>query len=160
MVKHIQILPSILPFFFCFLFFTDAQTESQKQNPPLKLPTLSIIEKLETFQLETDKLEWVVKNPPVFPNSEQIIGNNGQKLVNGKDYQIDYVSGKIIFDKSVLEKKEVVWTITYRSIPFTFQKTYKRDLYGTPLDKDLESTLPKDVPSNLETQPTVPGIPS
>ncbi|MDE0484826.1 MAG: hypothetical protein OXI67_19785 [Candidatus Poribacteria bacterium] len=159
MVKHIQILLSILPFFLCFLFFTDAQTESQKQNPPLKLPTLSIIEKSETFQLETDKSKWVVKNPPIFPNSEQIIGNNGQKLVKGKDYQIDYVSGKIIFDKSVLAKKDVVWTITYRSIPFTFQKTYKRDLYGTPLDKDLESTLQRDVPSNLDTQPTVPGTP-
>ena len=159
MVKHIQILLSILPFFLCFLFFTDAQTESHKQNPPLKLPTLSIIEKSETFQLETDKSEWVVKNPPIFPNSEQIIGNNGQKLVKGKDYQIDYVSGKIIFDKSVLAKKDVVWTITYRSIPFTFLKIYKRDLYGTPLDKDLESTPQRDVPSNLDTQPTVPGTP-
>ncbi len=157
MAKHIQILLSILSFFFCSLFFTDAQTESQKQNPPLKLPTLSIIEKSETFQLEAGNAEWRVKNPPLFSNSEQIIGNNGQKLVNGKDYQIDYVSGKIIFDKSVLAKKNVVWTITYRSIPFIFQKIYKRDLYGTPLDKDLESTPQKDVPSNLETQPSVPG---
>lgn len=160
MAKNLQTLLSILPFFFCFLFFTDAQTESQKQNPPLKLPTFSIIEKSETFQVETDKAEWIVKNPPIFPNSEQIIGNNGQKLVNGKDYQIDYVSGKIIFDKSILAKKDVVWTITYRSIPFTFQKTYKRDLYATPLEKDLELTSQRDVPSNLETQPTAPGIPS
>ncbi len=160
MAKHIQILLSILSFFFCFLFFIDAQTQAPKQNPPLKLPTFSIIEKIENFRLETDSAAWTVKYPPIFPESEKITDNKGQILVREKEYQIDYSSGKITFDKSVVAQKDVTWSITYRSIPFTFQKIYKRDLYGIPLDVELESAPSPDVSSDLETEPTVPGTPA
>lgn len=156
MAKRIQILLSILSFFFCFLFLLDAQTQDPQQNPSLKLPTFSIIEKIENFRLETDSAEWTVKYPPIFPNSEQITSNDGQKLVKEEDYQIDYSSGKITFDKSVIAQKDVTWSISYRSIPFTFLKIYKRDLYGTSLDVELESIPSPDVPSDFETRPTVP----
>ncbi len=155
MAKHIQILLSILSFSFCFLFLTAAQIQSPKQNPPLKLPTFSIIEKIENFRLGTGSAEWTVQYPPIFPESEKITGNKGQILVREKDYQINYSSGKITFDKSVVAQTDVTWSITYRSIPFTFQKIYKRDLYGTPLDAELESTLSPGVPSDLEARPTV-----
>ena len=164
MARHTKILLSILPFFFCFLFFccldrVAAQTETQKHNPPLKLPTFSVIEKTENFQLQTDNAEWTVKYPPIFPNSEQIVGDNGQKLVSKKDYKIDYASGKITFEKSIAAQKDVTWTITYRSIPFSFLKIYRRDLFGTPLEKEL--TPRKDVSPNLESQPTaVPKTPT
>ena len=164
MARYTEIQLSTFLFFFCFFLFcclnsANAQTEQQKQNPILKLPTFSVIEKSEKFQ-EAGKVEWTVKYPPIFRNSEQIIGDNGQKLVSGKNYQIDYASGKITLDKSVAAQKDVTWTITYRSIPFTFRKIYKRDLFGTPLDKGLESIPLKNVPSDLESQPTPPGTPA
>ena len=166
MARRAKILLSVLLFFCCFLLFlhfnsVDAQTSSTKQNPPLKLPAFSIIEKTENFQLQTDKAEWTVNNPPILPKSEQIIGNNGQKLVNGKDYHIDYLSGKITFDQSVVAQKDATWTVTYRSIPFTFQKRYKRDLFGTPFDDKSASTPKKDASPDLSSQPTaVPGRPT
>ena len=165
MARHTKILLSILPFFFCsllILYFkpVEAQTELQKQNPPLKLPTFSVIEKSENFQLEAGKTEWTIKYPPIFLNSEKITGNNGQILVNRKDYQIDYVSGKITFDKSVVPQKNVIWTITYRSIPFALQKIYKRDLFGTSLDDESESDVSPDLESRPITVPAVPRAPS
>ena len=165
MTRHTNILLFPLPFFFCFLFLcclnrSYAQTEPQKQTPPLKLSTFSIIEKTENFQLEADKTEWILKYPPIFPNSEQITSNDGQRLVKGEDYQIDYLSGKITFNKSVVTQKDVIWMITYHSIPFTFQKIYKRDLFGTPLDDQVESFPKKDVSADLESQLTsIPAIP-
>ncbi len=126
----------------------NAQTESQKKNPPLKLPIFSVIEKTESFQLEEEKAEWIAKYPPIFTNSEQITNNRGQKLVRDKDYRIDYTSGKIIFEESIVAHKDVTWTITYRTIPFNLQKVYKRELYGTLLDEQTESK--KDVSPTLE----------
>ena len=165
MARHTEIRLSTFPFFFCLLFFfclnsANAQTEQQKQNPILKFPTFSVIEKSENFQLGAGKAEWTVKYPPVFFNSEQIAGDNGQKLVRGKDYQINYTSGKITLDKSVAAQKDVTWTITYRSIPFTFLKIYKRDLFGTPFDEELDSTPRNDISPDLERQPTGPGTSS
>ncbi|MYF99723.1 hypothetical protein F4212_11440 [Candidatus Poribacteria bacterium] len=112
------------------------------------------MDKTESFQLETDIAEWTVKYTPIFSDSEQITGNKGQKLVRGKDYQIDYATGRITFDQSVLSRKDVTWTITYRAIPFNFLKIYKRDLFGSTLDDQTEAVPKKDVPSDLERPPT------
>ena len=149
----------LLPFLICVLFVSilklvDAQTESQTDNPPLELPTFSLIEKTERFQLEADKTDWTLKYIPIFQNSEQITDNKGIKLVSGKDYQIDYTTGKVTFDKSVLDHKGVTWTITYSAIPFSFLKIYKRDLFGTPPD-DVPDTTPKD-PSTESEKATTP----
>lgn len=157
----------LLPLFICSIFclfvnFAHTQTESQTQNPPLKLPTYSIIGKSEIIKLETGKTEWILKHSPIFQKSELITDNKKKKLVNGKDYQIDYTTGKITFDKSVAAQKDTTWTITYRAIPINLQKIYKRDLYGTPTDDVLEKT--KDISSDLESKPTTtprpPSTPS
>lgn len=159
MARHTKILLSLLLFLFsflliCYLNRSEAQTEPQKQNPPLNLSIFSVIDKTESFQLETDITEWTVKYTPIFADNEQISDDKGQKLVRGEDYRIDYASGKITFDKSVLSKKDVKWTITYRANPFNFLKIYKRDLFGSTLDDQTEVTSKKDVPSDLEIPPT------
>ena len=154
-----KILLVILPFLFCSIFVcclnqSDAQPEPQQQNPSLKLPIFSVIDKTESFQLETGKVEWTVRFPPILLNSEQITNDKGQKLVNRKDYQIDYVSGKITFATSVLTQKDVTWTITYRTIPFNLPKIYKRDLFGSPLEDQTESTPRKDTSLDPERPST------
>ena len=126
---------------------------TKTENPPLNLSVFSVIDKTESFQLVTDITEWTVKYTPIFVNSEQITDNKGQKLVRGKDYQIDYASGKITFDKSVLSREDVTWTITYRAIPFNFLKIYKRDLFDSTIDDQTEATSKKDVSSDLERPP-------
>lgn len=159
----ILLLPLFICSIFCFFInFAHTQTEPQTQNPPLKLPTYTIIEKSEIIKLETGKTEWTVIHPPIFQKSEQITDNTGKRLVNGKDYQIDYTTGKITFDKSVSAQKDTTWTITYRAIPFNLQRIYKRDLYGTPSDDVIEKT--KDISTDLESKPTTtsrtPSTPS
>ena len=149
----------LLPFLICSLFVSilklvDAQTESQTDYPPLELPTFSLIEKTQRFQLETDTTEWTLKYIPILQNSEQITDNKENKLVRDTDYKIDYTTGKVTFDKSVLDRKGVTWTITYSAIPFSFLKIYKRDLFGTPPD-DVPDTTPKD-PSTESEKATTP----
>jgi len=155
----------MLLFLFCFhlvccLNRSDAQTEPQKQNPPLNLSIFSVIDKTESFQLKANESEWVAKYTPIFANSEQIMDNRGQKLVSGKDYQIDYATGKIIFNKSVLPEKDVKWTITYRVIPFNILKIYKRDLFGSSVDDQTDAMSKNGVPPDVERpQTSVSRIP-
>lgn len=166
MARLTRIKLPILPFFLCaFLIhcFTieAAQDERQTIHQLLDLPTFSVIEKSENVKLETDKSEWTLKYTPVFPNSEKIEDADGQTLVNDKDYQIDYPTGKITFDPSILDQQTLTLTITYRVIPFTFLKTYQRDLFGTPLDQTPEDTQRKDEPTDLTSQtPTLPTTPT
>lgn len=164
MTRYTINLLSILTFFtcvqsFCYTNIAVAQSETTEQNPPLILPTFAVIEKIENITLKADHVDWTVKYPPVFPNSEQIKGSNEQLLVRGKDYQIDYPSGKITFDKSIVALKDILWTITYRSVPFTIQKIYKRDLFGTQNIKEVEATPKKDTETDIDTQSTgVTGV--
>ena len=163
MARQPRIQLSILPFFLCTIVLCSltiaiAQDEKQTITPALELPTFSVIEKSEKKQLEAGISDWSLKYAPVFPNSEKIKDANGQTLVNGKDYQIDYRTGKITFDASVLIQNTLTCTITYRAIPFTFLKTYKRDLFGTPLEQVPEDTQRKDKPSDLTDQP--PTLPT
>ena len=162
MVRQTRIQLSILLFFlsaFLLWSFTIAvaQDESQKITPQLILPPFSVIEKSEKIQLEIDKSEWTLEYAPIFPNSENIEDDIGQTLVSEQDYQIDYSTGKITFDTSVLDQQTLTFTITYRVIPFTFLKTYKRDLFGAPLDQVPDDTQRKDEPTDLTSQtPTLP----
>ena len=133
-----------------------SDTETQIQNPPLIIPSFSIIEKSEHIELKAGNTEWIVKHPPVFRESEQITNNRGKIFVRGIEYQIDYTTGKIIFDESVMPQKYMPWTISYRAIPFNLQRIYKRDLYGAQQD-DI-SDLTKDISADLATKPTTtPG---
>ena len=155
MARHIKILLPLFIFsiLFGYVVCVEAQTESKIQNPSLKLPSYSIIEKSESIALEKGKTEWTLKYPPLFSSSEQISDNKGKILVNGKDYQIDYTSGKITFDKSIAAQKDTFWTITYRSIPFNLQKIYRRDLFGVPTD-DVSETTSKVPSTDVESKPT------
>lgn len=144
-----------------YLTIADAQDETQESISLLELPTFSVIEKTETIQLEREKSEWTLKYTPVFPNSEEITITTGQLLVKEKDYQIEYSTGLIKFEESVFSKmngQEVsTFRITYRAIPFTLLKTYKRELFGTPLEQVPEETQRKDGPIDGTVQrPTLP----
>lgn len=159
MARQTNILLFILPLLFyfllvCYLDLSAAQDDPQQQNPPLNLSVFSVIDKKESFQLKEDETEWIAKYTPIFANSEQITDNRGQKLVSGTDYQIDYATGKIVFDKSVISERDVTWIITYRAIPFNFQKIYKRDLFGSSVDDQTDAMSTKDVPPDLERPST------
>ena len=165
----IRILLSIHVFFFIISFFcwinsAYTQTESKSQESSVKLPTFSIINKTEKIELDPGKLEWTLKHPPIIEKSEKIRNNSGAILERGKDYKIDYVSGKITFDKRLSEEKDFEWIITYRSLPFNILKIYKRDIYKNPLSDVPTQEQKEDTSADLERRPkttsTVPGTPS
>ena len=112
------------------------------QNPPddaekvLELPTFSVLQKAERFELKAETQEFTVKYPPILPNSEQITEAGGKVLVRGVDYQIDFYLGKITLEEhhSATEPstdRPYRLEITYRTLPFAIKQVYKRDLYGT-----------------------------
>ncbi len=154
MARHVDILLTRLLFFMCLLPHADAQTEQQKQSPPINLPIFSVIDKTEYFHLDAGVTTYHVKSPPVFLNSEKILDNKEKQLVRGIDYQIDYDTGIITFEPSVALPKDIIWTISYRSIPFSIKKIYKRDLFGTILDTPAETTPKIDIPSERDSQQT------
>ena len=139
-----------------------AQDETQESisllaTPSLELPTFSVIEKSEIIQLETEKLEWKLKYTPVFPNSEDIVTNTGQRLVSVVDYKIDYSTGIVSFEESVLDQEVHTFRITYRAIPFTLLKTYRRELFGIPPEPVPEERQRKEMPLDRPGQtPTTP----
>ena len=156
MARLTRIQLSILTFFFlstqlCYLTFADTQDETQESIslltiPLLELQTFSVIEKSETIRLETEEDEWKLKYTPLFPNSEEITITSGQLLVREKDYQIEYTTGLIKFEESVLNQEVSTFRITYRAIPFILLKTYKRKLFGTSLEQVPEETQKKEGP--------------
>ena len=145
-----------------YLTIADAQDKTQESIsllaiPLLDLPTFSVIEKSETIQLKTEKNEWTLKYTPVFPNSEEITITTGQLLVRDKDYQIEYATGLIRFEEAILNQEISTISITYRAIPFILLKTYKRELFGTPLEQVPEETKKKEGPIDGTGQrPTLP----
>ncbi len=162
-----RILLFILSFFLLstqlfYLTIADAQDKTQESNsllaiPLLDLPTFSVIEKSEIIQLETEKNEWTLKHTPVFPNSEEITITTGKLLVRDKDYQIEYATGLIRFEEAILNQEISTISITYRAIPFILLKTYKRELFGTPLKQVPEETKRKEGPIDGTGQrPTLP----
>ena len=102
------------------------------KDPPLQLPTFSVLQKVESFQLNFEKREntqeITVKYPPILPNSERITDTSGKVLVRGIDYQIDFYLGKITLQQ--IQKQLTPVTVTYRTLPFAIKQVYKRDLYG------------------------------
>ncbi len=144
MTRWTKIQIFILSFFLFStqLFFStiaDAQDETQESIsllaiPLLELPAFSVIEKTETIQLKREKNEWKLKYTPMFPNSEKIT-TAGHLLIREKDYQIEYSTGLIKFEESILKQEISTFRITYRTVPFTLLKTYKRELFGSTLEQ-------------------------
>ena len=125
--------------FLTFCLFLLPRSGSTGQEPAdnktdvLELPTFSILQKTESFELKTGSLEFTVKYPPILPNSERVTEAGGKVLVRGIDYQIDPYLGKITLtepDTTVASNLSYRLTITYRTLPFAIKRVYKRDLYG------------------------------
>ena len=72
-----------------------AQESADDKPKVLELPTFSVLQKTESFELKTGEQEFTVKYPPILPNSEQLVAANGKVLVRNVDYQIDFYTGKI-----------------------------------------------------------------
>ncbi len=154
MERRVDLLLTRLLFFMCLLPHAVAQTEHQKQTPPINLPIFSAIDKTEFFQWDSGATVYTVKTPPVFLNSEKVIDHNGKQLVRGIDYQIDYDTGQITFEASAELHEDLTWTISYRAIPFSIKKIYKRELFGSILDTQIDTTPKIDIPTELESQQT------
>ncbi|MDE0684675.1 MAG: hypothetical protein OXI63_17280, partial [Candidatus Poribacteria bacterium] len=107
-----------------------AQESPDDQTKALELPTFSVLQKTESFELKTDEQEFTVKYPPILPNSEQLVAANGKVLVRNVDYQIDFYPGKITIVKRDAITDPYRLRITYRTLPFAIKEVYKRDLYG------------------------------
>ncbi|MCY3741924.1 MAG: hypothetical protein OXH00_12955 [Candidatus Poribacteria bacterium] len=107
-----------------------AQESADDQTKALELPTFSVLQKTESFELKTDAQEFTVKYPPILPNSEQLVAANGKILVRNVDYQIDFYPGKITIVKRDAITDPYRLKITYRTLPFAIKEVYKRDLYG------------------------------
>ena len=107
-----------------------AQESADDKTKALELPTFSVLQKTESFELKTGEQEFTVKYPPILPNSEQLIAANGKLLVRNVDYQIDFYPGKITILTPDAAADPYRLKITYRTLPFAIKEVYKRDLYG------------------------------
>ena len=107
-----------------------AQESADDKTKVLKLPTFSVLQKTESFELKDSELEFTVKYPPILPDSEQLVTANGKILVRNVDYQIDFYPGKITIVKRDSITDPYRLKITYRTLPFAIKEVYKRDLYG------------------------------
>ena len=129
--------------FFCLCLLphpgSTAQESADDKPKALELPTFSVLQKTEFFELKTGEQEFTVKYPPILPNSEQLVAANGKILVRNVDYQIDFYPGKITMTPLIRRDKEGLsdpmtdlykLKITYRTLPFAIKEVYKRDLYG------------------------------
>lgn len=140
-----------------------AQTPSNDVATVLQLPTFSVLQKTDFFELKAEAQEFTVKYPPILPNSERITKPDGKVLVRGVDYQIDFYLGKITVEADLVPAHAEPFTdqpiklkIIYRTLPFAIKQVYKRDLYGTEIS-DQQSAVNNqqdDVPSpeNLSTE--------
>ena len=152
---------------------------SPAQNPPndearvLELPTFSVLQKMESVELEAGEQEFTVKYPPILPNSERITEADGKVLVRGIDYQIDFYLGKITVGAGLVPAHADPPTslvpvhaepptdnpfklkIIYRTLPFAIKQVYKRDLYGEQ-NPQIEMT---DEPSTTDESERQPGQP-
>ena len=93
---HIRLF-FFVSFCLCLLPYPEspAQESADDKTEVLKLPTFSVLQKTESFELKANELEWTVKFPPILPDSEQLVAANGKILVRNVDYQIDFYPGKI-----------------------------------------------------------------
>ena len=133
----------ILLFLLAFCLCIPLSLGKTAQAPPddaekvLELPTFSVLQKAERFELKAETQEFTVKYAPILPNSERITEASGKVLVRGVDYQIDFYLGKITLGERHATTESSTdrpykLDITYRTLPFAIKQVYKRDLYGNP----------------------------
>ena len=109
------------------------QESPNNETNVLELPTFSVLQKAESFELSVDDVEFTVKYPPILPKTERITAADGKILVRGVDYQVDFYLGKItLADQDAASESDLSYrlTISYRTLPFAIKQIYKRDLYG------------------------------
>ena len=141
-----------------------AQDETQESTslqtiPLLELPTFSVIEKSEIIQLETEKIGMETQIYTYVPGIvKRLLLRRDNELVREIDYQIDYSTGIVSFEESVLDQEVPTFRITYRAIPFTLLKTYRRELFGITPESVPEEGQRKeptiDRPGQTPTTPT------
>lgn len=137
----------------------------QDGSDVLQLPTFSVLQKVESFQLNFEKngktQEITVKYPPILPNSERVTDTSGKVFVRGIDYQIDFYLGKITLQGT--QKPLTPITVIYRTFPIAIKQVYKRDLYGgqtfpamppTALQGERSEAQTLDEPTQASPSPT------
>ena len=133
-----------------------AQESDDDKTKALELPTFSVLQKTESFELKTGEHQFTVKYPPILSNSEQLTAANGKVLVRNVDYQIDFYPGKITITPLIRGAKGGLpdaitdpyrLKITYRTLPFAIKEVYKRDLYG---EQNANSNKPSATSSQQE----------
>ena len=157
----------LLLFFFCLCVLpclgSIAQAPSNDVAKALELPTFSVLQKTEVFELKAEAREFTVKYPPILPNSERITNSDGKVLVRGVDYQIDFYLGKITVGSDLVSVYTESSTdthselkINYRTLPFAIKQVYKRDLYGeqSPLVEIPGESTTTDESERLPGQPS------
>ena len=102
-----------------------AQESADDEPKTLELPTFSVLQKTESFELKTGEQEFTVKFPPILPNSEQLVAANGKALVRNVDYQIDFYPGKIIIVMRDSLTDPYKLKITYRTLPFAIKEVLR-----------------------------------
>ena len=134
----------------------ETQESADDKTKALELPTFSVLQKMESFELKTGEQEFTVKYSPILPNSEQLSEVNGKILVRNIDYQIDFYTGKITVETQDSTTYPYRLKITYRTLPFAIKEVYKRDLYGkqNPLTESTDGLL-----SETDKSERVPGQP-
>ena len=134
-----------------------AQDFPNHESNVLELPTFSVLQKMESIELQAEAQEFTVKYPPILPNSEQITGAGGKVLVRGIDYQIDFYLGKITVGADLVPPtdKRSRLKITYKTLPFAIKQIYKRDLYGEqdPLTGTTRESAMEGESEKLSGQP-------
>ena len=126
---------------------TKIQESADEKMKPFELPTFSVLQKTESFELKIGEQEWTVKYPPILPNSEQLVAADGKVLVRNVDYYIDFYPGKITIVTPNSMPAPYTLKITYRTLPFAIKEVYKRDLYG---EQNSDSSQEPTVSSQQE----------
>ena len=147
-----------------------AQNLPNDETKILELPTFSVLQKMESIELEAGEQEFTVKYPPILPNSERITEADGKVLVRGIDYQIDFYLGKITVGAGLMPAhaepptdKPSKLKIIYQTLPFAIKQVYKRDLYGTEVSSQQsavgnqqdDATPPENLSAESRGSPTV-----
>ncbi len=142
-----------------------AQAPSNNVAKALELPTFSVLQKTELFELKAEAQEFTVKYPPILPNSERITKSDGKVLVRGVDYQIDFYLGKITVGAGLVpdhiepsSDKTSELKIIYRTLPFAIKQVYKRDLYGPAGGSQQDSSQPTTDSSQQQTDFLTDGL--
>ena len=99
----------------------------------LQLPSLSLLQKAESIRFKDLPDPFILKDWPLIRDSERIT-INGVLLIKNLDYLIDYRAGTLKLLKDHPPDTNI--QISYRVLPFSIKKGYKRDLFRQ--DQPLE----------------------